>query len=83
MANFLQTNLGRGREATECMREFVRANGVDVVLLTEPFKREAEWKGFMRFGDDLITGFQTVAQAVSICTEITKILQSGGFKLRK
>lgn len=33
--------------------------------------------------DDLITGFQTVVQAGSICAEITKILQSGGFKLRK
>jgi len=50
MANFLQINLGRGREATDCMREFVRANGVDVVVLSEPFKRETEWKGFKRFG---------------------------------
>lgn len=33
--------------------------------------------------DDLITGFDNVVQAKDICTQISKILQSGCFNLRK
>lgn len=43
----LQINLGKGCMANECMRRFARLNGVDVVMVQEPYhKRDAwdEWK---------------------------------------
>lgn len=49
---FLQVNLGRGRDATDAMRQYVTERGVDVVMVSEPYVHETEWMGFKKFGKD-------------------------------
>lgn len=40
----LQVKVGRRKNATTCMRRYADLNGMNVVLVQEPYQRASEWE---------------------------------------